>query len=211
MASRNERREQALKNRRQGRRAAAERHRRQLLIKRAIIIGAAVLAIGVVGWIGYSVIADRAQQSEDEKLLGDVQTFEFDRGHVSDPVTYEQTPPAGGPHFSRWQNCASYGAPLQNENAVHSLEHGAAWITYQPDLPADQVELLRSKADSQSYVLVSPYPDLPAPVVVSAWGAQLTLDSANSDALDAFLRKYRQSPNAPEPGASCSGGISTTP
>ena len=76
-----------------------------------------------------------------------------------------------------WQNCGFYESPVRNENAVHSMEHGAVWITYQPDLPADQVELPRNLAHDDSYVLVSPYPDLSTPVVVSAWGKQLQLDS----------------------------------
>ncbi len=53
---------------------------------------------------------------------------------------------------------------ISNENAVHSLEHGAVWITYRPDLPGGQVETLRDLAQGQTYILVSPYPDLPSPV-----------------------------------------------
>lgn len=211
MPSRNDRREQELKNRRQGRLAAAERHRRQQLIKRAVVIAAAVLAIGVVGWIGYTIIDDQRQQSADKEQLGDVQTFDLEAGHVSDPVTYEQNPPVGGPHFNSWQNCSYYGAPIVNEYAVHSLEHGAVWITYRPDLPADQVEILREMAESQTFLLVSPYPeDLPAPVVASSWERQLLLESATDEGLEAFVRVNKQGPNTPELGASCTSNITTT-
>lgn len=211
MSSSSERRQDAIKNRRQGRRAAAERARRQRQVKRAIVIGAAVLAIGVVGWIGYTIIDDQRQQAADEEQLADVQTFDLEAGHVSDPVTYEQNPPVGGPHFSSWQNCSYYGAPIVNEYAVHSLEHGAVWITYRPDLPADQVEILRQLAESQTYVLVSPYPeDLPAPVVASSWERQLLLESATDETLGAFIRTYKQGPNTPEPGASCTSNVTTT-
>lgn len=86
------------------------------------------------------------------------------------------------------------------------MEHGAVWITYQPDLPSDQVEVLRNLAHDNSYVLVSPYPDLPSPVVASAWGKQLTLDSANDPRLEQFVSAFRQGPQTPEPNASCTGG-----
>src|SRR5512135_382780 len=57
------------------------------------------------------------------------------RDHSEAPQQYPQTPPVGGVHSSVWQNCGIYDQPIRNENAVHSLEHGAVWITYQPDLP----------------------------------------------------------------------------
>src|ERR687894_419598 len=98
--------------------------------------------------------------------------------HTEGEVDYEQSPPAGGEHNPVWQNCGYYAEPVRDENAVHSLEHGAVWITYSPDLSEDEVELLRDIAESQTYVLVSPYEGLPTPVVASAWGKQLSLQSA---------------------------------
>jgi hypothetical protein len=59
-------------------------------------------------------------------------------------------------------------------------------------------------------MLASPHPDLPTPVVASAWGKQLTLESANSPDLERFVRAYRQGPQTQEPGATCAGGTSDT-
>jgi hypothetical protein len=73
-------------------------------------------------------------------------------------IDYAQTPPAGGPHNPVWQNCGFYDEPVRDENAVHSLEHGAVWITYQPDLPQEQIGKLRDLAQSNRFVLISPYP-----------------------------------------------------
>ena len=87
-------------------------------------------------------------------------------------MTYEQTPPVGGDHNPTWLNCGVYTAPVPNELAVHALEHGAVWVTYRSDLPADQVERLVDVVPD-TYMVVSPFEDLPAPVVASAWGAQL--------------------------------------
>lgn len=68
------------------------------------------------------------------------------------------------------------GSPIASENAAQSMEHGAVRITYPPDLPPEQIDSLRDLPRQQSYILVSPFPDLPSPVVVSAWGRQLHLD-----------------------------------
>ena len=86
------------------------------------------------------------------------------------------------------------------------MERGAVWITYQPDLPSDQVEVLKNLAHDNTYVLVSPFPDSPAPVVASAWGKQLQLDSATDPRLDQFVSAFREGTQTPEPGAPCIGG-----
>ncbi|HET9966829.1 MAG TPA: DUF3105 domain-containing protein [Streptosporangiaceae bacterium] len=59
--------------------------------------------------------------------------------HVARPVTYSGTPPVGGRHNATWMNCGIYDQPVPNERAVHNMEHGAIWITYQPSLPQAQV------------------------------------------------------------------------
>ncbi|MCA1717871.1 MAG: DUF3105 domain-containing protein [Actinobacteria bacterium] len=64
----------------------------------------------------------------------------------------------------------------------------------------------------QDCLLASPYPGLPedTPVVASAWGAQLRLESADDSNLERFVNSYRKGPQTPEPGATCSGGTSDT-
>ena len=150
--------------------------------------------------------ATEAAPSPDSPIEG-VQTFgNLARDHVDGRVDYPQTPPVGGPHSSVWLNCGIYDKPAPNENAVHSLEHGAVWITYQPELPAADVQTLRGDARGHAYVILSPYPNLPAPVVASAWGVQLRLSGASDPRLAEFIKYYEQGPQNPEPGAACSGG-----
>ena len=88
---------------------------------------------------------------------------------------------------------------------MHSLEHGAVWLTYSPDLPADQVEVL-TDLGRQDYMLVSPDPEQDAPVVATAWGHQMTLEEADRGDLTRFIGDYKQGPQTPEPGAACTGG-----
>ncbi|OLB06019.1 MAG: hypothetical protein AUH14_07365 [Candidatus Rokubacteria bacterium 13_2_20CM_69_15_1] len=92
---------------------------------------------------------------------------------------------------------------------MHSLERGAVWITYRPDLPPGELDALRRLARRERLVLVSPYPELPVPVVASAWGRQLRLDSANDSRLGRFVRIFQNGLQAPERGRECSGGIGT--
>jgi hypothetical protein len=193
------------RQRRSARLIAAERQQRQSRLRAIGIAAAAIVLIAIVGIVLYT------RQQTDASMPDGVQSFSgITAGHSSEPVAYDQHPPVGGVHDPVWQNCGYYAAPIRNENAVHSLEHGAVWITYQPDLPMDQVATLRELAESQSFILVSPMDDLPAPVVASAWARQLQLESADEERLSEFVRSFRLSPEAPEPGASCSGGTSAT-
>ena len=140
--------------------------------------------------------------------MSGVQSFDgLSRKHVDGPVNYPQSPPVGGDHAHVWQNCGVYDTPIANENAVHSLEHGAVWLAYRPDLPADQVEVLRAFAPNQSHILVSPYPGLKEAVVATAWSKQLRLDSVTDPRIAVFVATYQEGPHTPELGATCSGGL----
>ena len=132
------------------------------------------------------------------------------QNHVEGPIRYRQTPPVGGDHAPPpgWQNCGAYTSPIGNPNGVHSLEHGAVWITYRPSLPAAQVKTLTALIPANPYLLISPWTDdkLPSPIVLTGWGVQLGVPSADDPAVKAFIAQFEQGPQTPEPGALCSGG-----
>lgn len=175
--------------------------------RRALLIygvtGITVLLI--IGGVALSLMRTEANKPD----LSAVESFKVTPEHVQTPVEYAQTPPAGGKHNPIWLNCATYATPVPNENAVHSMEHGAVWVTYRPDLPTDQVAALKAAIPS-TYAVLSPFPGLKAPVVASAWGKQLFLDGAADPRLAAFIREYRQGSQAPESGAACTGGSDGT-
>ncbi|WP_238017112.1 DUF3105 domain-containing protein [Dactylosporangium sp. AC04546] len=126
-------------------------------------------------------------------------------------IDYPMTPPAGGPHHQVWQQCKGdiYAEPIGSGNAVHSLEHGAVWITYQPSLSPAEVEKLADRVRGNDYLLMSPFPGQSSPVSLQAWGYQLRVSSADDDRIDDFIRKYRQTASM-EPGAACSTGSTAT-
>ena len=132
-----------------------------------------------------------------------VETFGgIDAGHSEAPVSYPQVPPVGGIHNPLWQQCGFYAEPVPNEKAVHSLEHGAIWITFRPDLPQAEIDALATLARGRNLILVSRWDNgLPAPVVATGWGRQLRLQSASDPRLLEFIRLYAN--QGPEINAPC--------
>jgi hypothetical protein len=144
----------------------------------------------------------------DEGIDG-VQTFgDLTRDHTEDPVDYPQTPPVGGDHDPRWLDCTGtvYDEQVPDELAVHALEHGAVWLTYDDSVSGEDVASLSGRVDCQPYTFLSPYPGQSAPIMLTGWGVQLEVDSVDDARIDEFLRTYRQGPQTPEPGATCEAG-----
>lgn len=126
---------------------------------------------------------------------------------------YVRTPPASGAHFAAWQNCGVYSRPVQNQTAVHSLEHGAVWVAYRPDLDPAVRQAMVERLESERFALVAPYPGLQNAIVLTAWTRQLAVDDWSDPAVGDFLDTYmgRYSPVAPEAGASCGQAVGSAP
>jgi hypothetical protein len=170
------------------------------LVLAAIITAVAIIVTG-------SIQEKNATAEAAKKPIDGVQTFTgLSRNHVQNTVAYPQEPGVGGDHAATWANCGVYTEPINEQRAVHSLEHGAVWLTYNPSLPPAEVTTLTALAKDKPYLLLSPDKDQTAPVTAIAWGTQLTLQNADDPRIPAFIRAYAQSPNAPEPGAPCTGG-----
>ena len=133
------------------------------------------------------------------------------REHTDQDVDYPTRPPAGGDHLGIWHNCGIYTVPLLDEAAVHSLEHGAVWVTYRPDLGAEAILGLTGELVDREKLLVSPYPDQIPPIVATAWARQLALDGSDDPRLKAFIGRFTDGDAAPEAGVTCQGGIGRPP
>jgi hypothetical protein len=130
------------------------------------------------------------------------------REHKPGVLSYPMNPPAAGNHNGRWQNCMGdvYTTAVAKEHAVHSLEHGAVWVTYRPDLPQNEIDKLASKVRDREFMLMSPYPGLDKPISLQAWGYQLKVDRADDGRIDQFIDALRKNATL-EPQAGCSSGI----
>lgn len=189
-----------------------------------LIITTVLIVIFAVGIVGYAVAqggskdSGSSQASKDpysqpelpdaKKIKGLTYTKEPDHEHVNGVVTYDATPPVGGKHSQYWADCSGtvYDAAIANENAVHMLEHGAVWITYNADkLPADQLATLQRLVNGVDRMALSPYPDLKSAISLQTWGYQLFVDNANDPRIEQFVNTLRYNPKTtPEYGATCS-------
>jgi len=122
-------------------------------------------------------------------------------------VNYNRYPPVGGPHDGTWANCNGivYATAVRSENMVHTLEHGAVWITYNPDTISDaDLTVLKGLVDNQPYTTLTPYPGLDSTVSLQAWAHQLKVDSATDERVQQFITALRQNRWVyPETGATC--------
>jgi hypothetical protein len=205
----------------------------------ALLTAVIMVAIAIVGFGAFFIIKDmratsaaKAKQDAEAKLTAEeAKTPWTDRAakiqgivnynaqkpawltanHKQGVLTYPVNPPVGGDHNPVWQNCMGdiYKAPIANEHAVHSLEHGAIWVTYDSKLSQDQIDKLAERVRGLEYTFMSPVDNLGTPVSLQAWGYQLKVDNANDGRIDAFIRALRKNA-AQEQGAACSGGITVT-
>ena len=122
-------------------------------------------------------------------------------------VAYTHSPPFGGAHDGYWAACNGvvYPTAVRSENLVHSMEHGAVWIAYNPDqVVGDAVETLKKKVDGERYMVMSPYPGLDSPVSLQSWGHQLKVGDVTDPRIDEFVSSLKQNQYThPEVGASC--------
>ncbi|QPK50450.1 DUF3105 domain-containing protein [Streptomyces gardneri] len=195
------------------RRAEQSRERRNRLITIGV---SGIVVLGLVGFGTFVLMKKsdeqdakeaaakapiKSEQSWDAKKLG--------RNHVETAVKYDMKPPVGGDHHPVWMNCDGvvYDKAINDVNAVHSLEHGAVWVTYSKSADKGDVEKLAAKVGKTKYTLMSPVDDQSGAIMLSAWGKQVTVDNAADPRIDAFFTKYVQGPQTPEPGAACTGGV----
>ncbi|MGW1230486.1 DUF3105 domain-containing protein [Streptomyces sp. NPDC002530] len=202
------------------RRAKLEEARRQERARerrsRVLTIAAAVVVVaGLVVGGGYLMNAadeqDKAETAaKTSPVEGEKSWDKLTQNHVEKKVDYPMNPPVGGDHNPVWMNCDAdvYGKEIPKENAVHSLEHGAVWVTYTSKAAADDVKALEKKVSATPYSLMSPLEDQGSPLMLSAWGKQLAVKNASDPRVAQFFTKYVQGAQTPEPGAACTGGLS---
>ncbi|MFB6713344.1 MULTISPECIES: DUF3105 domain-containing protein [unclassified Streptomyces] len=188
---------------------ARERRSRVIVLTASVAVVAALVAGG-----GYLMSAadkkDKADaEAKSSPVSGERTWDKLSQNHVEKKVDYPMNPPVGGDHNPVWMNCDAdvYTKAIPKENAVHSLEHGAVWVTYTSKAKPADIERFGERVRTTPYSLMSPVEDQAAPLMLSAWGKQVTVTSAADPRVAQFFTKYVQGPQTPEPGAACTGGV----
>jgi hypothetical protein len=170
----------------------------------AVVVFAAAVIVYAVGQVNE---ANANRVTSADQIAG-LQTFEYEAGqHVTTSVAYTETPPVGGEHDNEWADCTGtvYDVDIRHENAVHSMEHGAVWITYDADAISDEdLGTLEDLVDGRAGLMLSPYDGQSSPISLQSWGHQLYLDSASDERLEQYVDfMVFNSDFTPEPGATC--------
>lgn len=169
-----------------------------------------VITIGMIVVLTVAVfniyMQDRRPELPDE-IDGVARFDNLTNEVVAGPIAYDHTPPVGGPHDQYAQLCGYYRVPVEDRNIVASLATGAVWIAYRPDLSNADFETLREASDGVLDVLLTPYPGLQSPVVLTAWGRQLAIDDPRDERVKLFVYVYKNREWAPERDKPCSIGV----
>ena len=195
------------------RRAEQARERRNRVITLTL---STVIVAGLIGWGVYAINSanekEEQQAAEAKKPVRGEKSWDakkLTQNHVKEAVDYPMNPPVGGDHHQAWMTCDGtvYTKAVANENAVHSLEHGAVWVTYNTQAAEADVKALADKVSRTPYTLMSPVEDQSGAIMLSAWGHQLTVDKASDARVEQFFTKYVQGAQTPVPGAACTNGL----
>jgi hypothetical protein len=105
-----------------------------------------------------------------------------------DPGGYTTDPPTSGPHIPGDPRSGVLDEPLSRPEQVGHLEAGGILLQHR-GLDVDDLAVLESLAGGP--VAVAPNPDLPAPIVATAWLHSLACTSPDLDVLAGFVEAHR--------------------
>lgn len=183
----NEKRRQRLEEKRQQREAAAKAQRRAEFRER--LVRGMVFAAVVVAAIWFFFLRT---QTPGEIDGFEVQSFREDRGHTNDPVNYESVPPVTGEHNQFPAPCGVHAVQIEDELFVHSLEHGAVGVLYDPqqvDVPTiREIESLVGEFDSRT--ISAPYPNTETPITLTSWGELMRLPEFREDTVRTYIDEF---------------------
>lgn len=182
--------------------AAAEAARRRKAARNRALIAGGLIA--VLALLTITIINSRRSNQRVISALESSGNCEYDsrsdsdRGagnnHVTGNVSYEVNPPSGGDHNPSASPPGIFTVDNTPPDAqiVHSLEHGYVTIWHRPDVDTATLDGLKGLANKYPRdILLVPRASLEQPVAATAWHRRLLCERSDVEALDRFVREYR--------------------
>lgn len=188
------RREKRSQSREERERAYTRQRRKKAAIRwgvaAAVVLGLSALVLSAAGF----GLPEYGRAAPYEGGVG---------AHISPgaPLTQRNRPPSSGPHYGSRAAYSVTREPAPPGEWLHALEHGGIVVLYrcvdQAACDATATELERTVYSparagrfGERKLVVTPYPDLPSPFAVLAWGRILELDTLDSAQMLAFYDRY---------------------
>ena len=160
-----------------------------------LVIGG--FAIGGTNFGGRSGAAQTGSNLTPVEGVGVVQTVvNFQHVPVGEAVDYSSYPPTSGDHWPPGEqaSCGFYEDGLEDERAVHNLEHGNIVVSYNLSNERDIAALrsaLNTFAWDEDWGVIRFYDKIPeSMVVVAAWGRMVRMPVFGLDGMAPFFAAY---------------------
>ncbi len=161
--------------------------------KTLIIIGVTILLL-LFAYISSNKAKQKEQQAVNDlfekEITLDVQEFK-DQGteHISESglFEYNSNPPTSGPHYGQAPAWGFYEEPIDDESAIHAIEHGGVWVSYK-NLEQAEIDILEDFAKNNSEsVIVTSRDKNESRISAVAWTKLVEFEDIDIDALQKFL------------------------
>lgn len=169
---------------------------------KVFLVTLGLLILGVVSFFAFL-------PNQPEASLPGTELADNGRKHVAQNAKQygDGEPPASGEHAEplKWN---IYDQEVPDINIIHNLEHGGVYVSYRPDLPADQIAKIKNlfgapfsrKGFSPSKVIVAPRSADDAPIIMTSWNRQQKFEKFDEQAMYEYY--FQNVGKSPEAGAS---------
>ena len=170
------------------------------------LLGVVTLALVVT-----FITSNNAKQKEkakidalfDKEIILEVQEFSeqgAEHTSIAGGFNYNSNPPTSGPHYGQAPAWGFYPEPVDDESALHAVEHGGIWISYK-DLNEDEIDLLKDFVDNNSQsVIVTPRDQNDSRIAIVAWTKLVKFENVDVDAFQKFLLLNKNKTHEPLAG-----------
>lgn len=155
---------------------------------------AAIILAFALGFTGFLISNGQSGSNVSAERPG-LERKDLGANHVAqDAKKYGgPEPPTSGDHSQAlpWQE---YTQEIPDINAIHNMEHGGIYVSYQPSLPAAEIQKLRElffepfsrDKFSPTKVIMAPRAANDSPIIMSSWARTQKFQSFDAEKMSRY-------------------------